>query len=117
MHLRSIAVDAMTATVLGSGLGIRRAARPQPNEGQSPIEIEWSVEVSDATIKAGMGLQDVEDVMKTLNKRYTGTPIPRIKKKTVTEVYDLVRHRPSDEYQRVYEEVKKEYMDLGLAFE
>jgi methylamine--corrinoid protein Co-methyltransferase len=117
MHLRSIAVDSMTATVLGSGLGIRRAARPQPNEGQSPLEIEWSIDVSDATIKAGMGLQDVEEVMKTLNKRYTGTPIPKVKKKVVTEVYDLVRHRPFDVYQKVYEEVKKEYMDLGLAFD
>lgn len=117
MHLHGVAVDAMTATVLGSGLGIRRAARPQPNEGQSPLEIEWSIEVSDATLKAGLGLQDVEDVMKALNKRYAGTPIPRVKKKTVTEVYDLVRHRPREEYQQVYDDIKQEYTDLGLAFE
>lgn len=117
MHLHGLAVDAMTATVLGSGLGIRRAARPQPNEGQSPLEIEWSVEVSDATLKAGLGLQGVEDAMRALNKRYVGTPIPRVTKKTVTEVYDLIRHQPRAEYQQVYEDVKQEYRDLGLAFD
>ena len=117
MHLRSIALDAMSATVLGSGLGIRRAARPQPNEGQSPLEIEWSIEVSDATIRAGMGLEEVGEVMKTVNKRVEGTPVPRTEKKKVTEVYDLVRHRPTKEYQEVYEKVKKEYTELGLVFE
>jgi len=117
MHLRSLALDAMAATVLGSGLGIRRTERPQPNEGQSPLEIEWSIEVSDATLRAGMGLKDVAEVMKTVNKRVEGLPIPRVKKKTITEVYDLIKHRPSREYQEVYEKVKKEYADLGLEFQ
>jgi hypothetical protein len=64
-----------------------------------------------------MGLEEVGEVMKTVNKRVEGTPVPRAEKKKVTEVYDLVRHKPTKDYQEVYEKVKREYAELGLVFE
>jgi len=115
MCLLESAVRSIEAPLNGANLYAHRVSRPRMNAGQTPLEAEWMVEVSDATINAGLTRKNSGDILGTLAKRLHGKkPAPG---KTIQECYDLVKHKPSKEYLEIYQNVKKELADLGLKFE
>jgi len=64
-------------------------------------------------------LEEVADVMKTVDKRVEGTSVPSARKKTIIEVYDLVRHEAeqgvSGSLQEGQERVHR--LDLNLSID
>ncbi len=115
MCLLESALRDIEAPLNGANLYAHRVSRPRMNAGQTPLEAEWMVEVSDAAISAGLTRKNAGDILETIAKKIHGKdPVPG---KTIQECYDLVKHKPSKEYQETYEKVKKELTDLGLKFE
>ncbi len=114
-HLWESAVRSIEGTINGANLYAHRVSRPRMNAGQTPLEPEFMIEVSDATLKAGLKRDDGGELLKRITKDLEGREPS--KGKTIQECYDLVRRRPSKEYEALYSEVKGELADLGLEFE
>ncbi len=108
-------MGAFAGTITGSNLYIPREFTPRLDEGQTPLEVEWMVEVSDATLRAGIGREEGERVMGRMVEKLSGKPVP--KSRSIRECYDLIRHKPSKDYEEVYRTVKREFGELGLKFE
>jgi hypothetical protein len=84
------------------------------NAGQTPVEGELMVEVSDATLAAGLDRKYGGEVLTSLAKKLEGrTPEPGF---TIQECYDLVNHKPSPEFEKIYKDVKGQLTELGLSF-
>ncbi len=115
MALLESAIRSIEAPVNGANLYAPRVSRPMLNSGQTPLEPEFMVEVSDATIKAGLNREEASEILDKLSESLDGKP--PAKGKTIQECYDLENHRPSEEYHKLYLNVKKKLTDLGLHFE
>lgn len=112
--LLEIALRTIEATINGANLCIPRHVRPLMNAGQTPLEAEFIVEVSDATLGAGLNRQRGAELMSGLMQDLKDkSPESGF---TIQECYDLVNHRPKPEYNKVYMEVKERLSSLGLAF-
>ena len=113
--LLEVAIRSIEAPLNGSNLYAIRHSRAQINAGQTPLEAEWMLEVADATQRAGLTRETAGEILWKLAKKLEDRqPEPGF---PITECYDLVHHRPSPEYERIYKETKEELASLGLCFE
>ena len=75
------------------------------NARQTPLEAEWVYEVATATMKSGLGKGQVSELLRRVAAKADGRapedPVP------ISECYDLVHHRPSPDYERIYLEVEE----------
>jgi len=106
------AMQAIEAPINGMNLYAPRQARTTTNRGQTPLEAEWMIEVSDAVIEQGFDRQGANELLEKLTRRLEGEK--PLEGYTITECYDLIHHRPLPEYQEAYISVKKELTDMGL---
>lgn len=106
------AMQSIEAPVNGMNLYAPRQARTTTNRGQTPLEAEWMIEVSDAVIDQGYDRQDADELLGLLARRLEGAK--PAEGYTITECYDLVHHRPLPAYQEVYVSAKKALADMGL---
>ena len=113
-NLLEVALRSIEATINGANLYAPRHSRARMNAGQTPLEAEWMLEVSDATLRTGLdresGSELLDQVATILEDR---KPEPGM---TVQECYDLVNHRPRPEYEKVYLKVKEQLSSMGLSF-
>jgi methylamine---corrinoid protein Co-methyltransferase len=113
-NLLEIAFRSIEAQINGGNLYALRRSRAKMNAGQTPLESEWMLEVSDATLKAGMDRQSAGEVCWKIAKRLEGrTPIDG---QTIQECYDLVNHKPLPHYDKLYRQIKEEMASYGLKF-
>ena len=113
-HLLETAIRSIEGTLNGANLYAPRHSRAQMNAGQTPVEAEFMVEISDAVLKAGLDRSRASEILtKLAEKLSTRQPGPGY---TIQECYDLVNHRPSPEFQKIYMSVKDELSTLGLDF-
>jgi len=112
MHLYESAIRSIEAAINGANLYAHRVSRPRMSAGQTPLEPEFMIEVSDATIAAGIKRAEGGKVLKQLADKIRGKP--PAPGKTISECYDLVKHKPSREYQELYEKVKMGLRNCGL---
>jgi len=113
-HLLETSLRTIEATINGANLYAPRHSRAQMNAGQTPVEGELMVEVSDATLAAGLDKKYGGEVLTSLAKKLEGrTPEPGF---TIQECYDLVNHKPSPEFEKIYKDVKGQLTELGLSF-
>jgi methylamine--corrinoid protein Co-methyltransferase len=118
MSLLEIATVALARTVVGCHLSAGCGGRQGIHEDYcSGMEGRWAAEVGHAS--AGMKLQDINEIVKTLLSRYEETILarnPPIGKK-FDEMYDLQKLIPSNEYYELYNNAKQELQELGIDFE
>ena len=113
-HLLEVAFRTIEATINGANLYAPRHSRARMNAGQTPLEGEFMVEVSDATLAAGLDRKTGSELLIKLTQKLEGRhPEPGF---TIQECYDLVNHRPSPEFGRIYKQVKEQLTELGLVF-
>ena len=108
------AIRSIEAPLNGASLYAYRRSRAKMNAGQTPLEAEWMLEVADATQRAGLTRATATPLLWTLAEKLQG----RVPEEgfPIQECYDLVHHRPSPAYERIYLEVKADLARLGLAF-
>ena len=113
-NLLEVAVRSIEATINGANLYAPRHSRAQMNAGQTPLEGEFMVEVSDATLAAGIDRERGSEILVRLARQLKDKhPEPGM---SIQECYDLVNHRPTPEYEKIHLKVKEQLASLGLAF-
>jgi methylamine--corrinoid protein Co-methyltransferase len=111
-HLLELAFSAIQSAINGCNLYFPRQGKARMNASQTPLEAEWMMEVADATIKAGLTRGTAQPVLEAIVARLEGwEPEEGLQ---IQECYDLVHHKPSLEYERIYKETKEELISLGL---
>lgn len=114
LNLLEGAMQAIEAPINGMNLYAPRHCRTTTNHGQTPLEAEWMIEVSDAVIDNEFDRQGADELLGKIAQRLDGEK--PAEGYDITECYDLIHHRPVPEYQQAYVDVKKELTDMGLTF-
>jgi methylamine--corrinoid protein Co-methyltransferase len=111
-HLYEIALRTIEATLNGANLYAPRHSRALMNTGQTPLDGEFMVEISDAVIASGMDRNEANGILiklaELLKERKPEPGIP------IQECYDLVHHRPKPVLEKAYSTVKQSLSSLGL---
>lgn len=113
-NLLESAIRCIEAPVNGANLYAPRHSRTSVNCGQTPLEAEWMLEVSDALIRTGCKRERAGELLWKIAGKLQGRQPEE--GKSIQECYDLVRHRPSVDYARIYNEVKEDLSGMGLNF-
>jgi len=112
LSLLEIAMQSIEAPINGMNLYAPRHCRTTTNHGQTPLEAEWMIEVSDAVIDQGFDRQGANDLLSRIADKLKGEkPAAGY---DITECYDLIHHEPKPEYARIYTEVRKQIGEMGL---
>ena len=112
LNLLEVAMQSIEAPINGMNLYAPRHCRTTINHGQTPLEAEWMIEVSDAVIGQGFDRQGANELLAKLAKRLEEEkPAPGY---DITECYDLIHHKPLPDYGKVYKSVKKQLIEIGL---
>jgi hypothetical protein len=112
LNLLEGAMQSIEAPINGMNLYAPRHCRTTTNHGQTPLEAEWMIEVSDAVIEQGFDRQGANELLERIagglenEKPAEGYDIK--------ECYDLINHKPLPEYQKAYDNAKEELYDMGL---
>ena len=113
-NLLEVSLRTIEGTINGANLYAPRHSRAQMNAGQTPVEGELMVEVSDATIAAGIDRQKGGDLLAKLARKLEDRhPEPGF---SIQECYDLINHRPNPEFEKIHQQVKEYLASLGLVF-
>jgi len=112
LNLLEVAMQAIEAPINGMNLYAPRHCRTTINHGQTPLEAEWMIEVSDAVIDQGFDRQGGSKLLTKLAKRLENEkPAPGY---DITECYDLIHHKPMPDYEKAYLSVKSQLTEMGL---
>lgn len=113
LNLLEVAMQSIEAPINGMNLYAPRHVRTTTNHGQTPLEAEWMIEVSDAVIEQGFDRKGANKLLETLAARLENKKPG--KGYAITACYDLTRHRPLPDYQEAYLSVKKDLSAIGLT--
>ena len=115
LNLLEGAMQSTEAPINGMNLYAPRHCRTTVNHGQTPLEAEWMIQVSDAVIEQGFDRQGANEILSRLANRIENEkPAEGF---DISQCYDLVHHRPLPEYEKVYIKVKAELAKMGLKIE
>lgn len=112
LNLLEIAMQSLEAPINGMNLYAPRHCRTTVNHGQTPLEAEWMIEVSDAVIDGGIDRQGGNELLRRIAQRLEGEK--PAEGYDITDCYDLSYHKPRPEYERIYFQVKKQLNEIGL---
>jgi methylamine--corrinoid protein Co-methyltransferase len=114
--LYEVAANALAVTASGGHLeGVGAADGALPNA--TGLEARWMGEVGHAAAKQPLGLEEANRLVLTLLERYENVfdlpgGNPGV---SFDRAYDLETLKPVDEWIRIYDQVKSELSELGLA--
>lgn len=109
------AMQAVEAPVNGMNLYAPRHCRTTMNHGQTPVEAEWMIEVSDAVIDQGMDRQGANELLERIAGRFEGQkPADGF---DITQCYDLVHHQPKPAYREAIDRVRAGLREMGLRLD
>ncbi|MBW1961456.1 MAG: monomethylamine:corrinoid methyltransferase [Deltaproteobacteria bacterium] len=112
LNLLECAMQSIEAPINGMNLYAPRHCRTSTNCGQTPLEAQWIIEVSDAVISQEFDRQGADELLGKIGKQLENkSPADGY---SITECYDLIHHRPLPEYRKVYQNVKKILSNVGL---
>ncbi len=110
--LFEVAMQAAEAPINGMNLYAPRHCRTTMNCGQTPVEAEWMIDVSDAVISQRMDRQAADELLTKIAKKFENQkPAEGFE---IRQCYDLIRHQPRNEYRLALEKVKSELRNMGL---
>jgi hypothetical protein len=112
LNLLEVAMQSVEAPINGMNLYAPRHCRTTINHGQTPLEAEWMIEVSDAVIDQRFDRQGANELLTKLAKRLEDEK-PALGY-DITECYDLIHHKPLPEYEKAYRNVKEQLIEMGL---
>lgn len=121
-NLLAVALPSIINTVIGKNLVYTETPPP-------PI-IQWGIEVSDATIKGGIKLNDLQEIIERviqeklkgklvkgrIDRRLLVYSSPKDFIEPIQRCYDFMQQKPSDRYIKSEEKVKSYLEGFGLKF-
>jgi hypothetical protein len=113
LSLWEVAMQAVEAPINGMNLYAPRHCRTTTNHGQTPLEAEWMIEVSDAVIEQGLDRQGANELLGRIAALFEGQKPAA--GHDIGECYDLIHHRPKEPYAEAYRRVKTELREMGLS--
>lgn len=112
LNLLEGAMQSTEAPINGMNLYAPRHCRTTVNHGQTPLEAEWMIQVSDAVIEQGFDRNGANELLSRIAKRIESEkPAEGF---DIDQCYDLVNHKPLPEYEKVYIKAKAELAEMGL---
>lgn len=112
LNLLEGAMQSTEAPINGMNLYAPRHCRTTVNHGQTPLEAEWMIQVSDAVIEQGFDRKGANELLSRIAKRIENEkPAEGF---DIDQCYDLVNHRPLPAYEKVYIKAKAELAEMGL---
>ena len=114
-HLMEVAYRSIETPIQGCNVHITRQIRAKMNASQSPLDAEWSYEVAEATMRAGLDRDSATDVLMKVFGELRGKPV-EAPYNDIREFYDLVRHKPLPAFEKAYLRVKEKVSSFGLSF-
>lgn len=115
LHLLETGIQGITSAINGAHIWISRQHRARMNASQTPVETEFMYEIANATLEAGLGSEAGDAILKRLTEQINGRSVDN-GTDDIRTIYDLVYHRPTDEYRLLYENVKKIFKEAGFPF-
>jgi len=97
-----------------AGLQTVHPAKAVIDDGVTPLEARFNVEVAQAAVRLGAG--QAGEVVNRLLDRYEADIAQAPPGKRYPECFDLATGKPAEEYVRLYEEVKEELAGMGVPF-
>jgi hypothetical protein len=116
MLFYEMAAHAITSTVSGANLVQGGIARDKYPERTSTLELRLGAEVAHITARMGMKRDQANDLVKEIVSRYENEIPNASMGKKFSEIYNLERVTPTDEYLAVYHKIRKELKELGLDY-
>ncbi len=116
MLFYEMAAGALVSTVSGANIVQGGIARDKYPERVSTLELRLGAETAHAVAKMGMTRAQANTVVKRLLAKYEDDVPEAPIGKTFSELYDLQRVKPLDEYMDVYQRMKAEIADLGIDY-
>jgi methylamine--corrinoid protein Co-methyltransferase len=116
-HMYFYEAAAVNLACVASGYGGVQTVIPAKavmDDGITPMEGRFNVEMADAA--AGMAAGRASELALLLLERYEDRMEDGPRGKRYQECYDVTTRKPSDEYQRLYGEVKEELARIGVPF-
>ena len=114
-HLMEVAFRSIETPINGCNVHITRQFRARMNASQSPLDAEWSYEVAEATMRAGLDRNGAADLLMKVLNELKGKPV-EAPYNDIREFYDLVNHKPLPDFERAYLKVKEKVSSFGLNF-
>jgi len=112
-HLIELGIIAIEGAINGANLYIARQGNARINASQTPLEAEFMTEVADAVVKAGITREEGNRIVKKLAEKLNNREVEN-GPNDIGECYDLVRHKPTSEYEKIYLAVKNEFRNAGI---
>jgi methylamine---corrinoid protein Co-methyltransferase len=114
LNLLEVAMQSIEAPINGMNLYAPRQCRTATNRGQTPLEAEWMIAVSDAVIDQGVDRQGANALLARIAHRIQGEK--PAEGYAISECYDLVRHKPLPVYADACREAGVELKNMGFEF-
>jgi len=116
--MRTLLYECATMAIMAAASGTCALIGPRSNGGVQPgyvsgLEARFTAEVAHAA--AGISRAEANELAKRLLAKYKPTLDQRPLGKPFPEVYDLTTLKPLPEWLSLYEEVKEEIRQMGLA--
>jgi hypothetical protein len=116
MVLYEAAAHGLTSSVSGGNLWEMAVARNKHKNRATPMEARMACEVGCAAADVGLKREDANELVKEIVKKYEANLTSAPLGKNFQECYDVKKVRPREEYVQLFEEIKKELIQLGVPF-
>jgi hypothetical protein len=116
MLFYEMVAHALTSTVSGANLVLGGIARDKYPERVSSLELRAGAEVGHIVARMGMTRGEANGLVKELLSRYENEIPDAPLGKKFSELYDLEKVTPTEEYLAVYQKIRKELKDIGLDY-
>jgi methylamine--corrinoid protein Co-methyltransferase len=117
MVLYEAAAHGLVGTASGANLYVLGPAKNRIKDGYSPVEAKMACEVGHAVARMHMKRSDANQIVKEILKNYENKFEEAPVGKKFNECYDVKKVRPTQEYNELYNNIKKKLVDLGIEFE
>ncbi len=112
-HLMEVGINAVHKAVNGANLWTPRQAKARMNASMTPLESEFAIEIGEAIRKSGVTRKDVNLMIEKLAGKVEGRETES-GPEDIRECYNLVHHRPTEEYRDIYMKGKKVFEECGV---
>ena len=116
MVLYEAAAHGLTSVVSGANLWEMAVARNKYKNRATPMEAKMACEVGCGVAESGINRSEANELVRKIVSKYAKQIAEAPLGKTFQECYDVKKTAPTKEYRELYQNTKRELLDLGVPF-